>query len=145
LGTGKEQSIAITASSNMTEEEIKKAVDEAEQYAAEDKKRKEEVETINQADSLIYQTEKTIKDLEGKLDPADKAKLETELADFKKVRESNDADQIKSAMESFSKATYDVFGKVYQQQAAEQQGNPGAQGGVNDDGTVDTEFTDSNN
>ena len=62
LGTGKEQSIAITASSNMSEEEIKKAVDEAEQYAAEDKKRKEEVETFNQADSLIYQTEKTMKD-----------------------------------------------------------------------------------
>lgn len=101
--------------------------------------------TVGVWGSLIYQTEKTMKDLADKMDSADKAKLESELADFKKVRESNDADQIKSAMESFSKATYDVFGKVYQQQAAEQQGNPGAQGGVNDDGTVDTEFTDSNN
>ena len=86
LGTGKEQSIAITASSNMTEEEIKKAVDEAEQHAAEDKKRKEEVETFNQADSLIYQTEKTMKDLADKMDASDKAKLESELAEFKKVR-----------------------------------------------------------
>jgi len=143
LGTGKEQSIAITASSNMSEEEIKKAVDEAEQYAAEDKKRKEEVETVNQADNLIYQTEKTMKDLSDKMDPADKAKLESELADFRKVRESNDVEQIKAGMESFSKATYDIFGKIYQQQSA--QGDPNAQGaGVNDDGSVDTEFTDNN-
>ena len=144
LGTGKEQSIAITASSNMSEEEIKKAVDDAEKYAAEDKKHKEEIETVNQADSLIYQTEKTMKDLEGKMDPADKAKLESELANFKKVRESNDASQIKSAMEEFSKATYDVFGKVYQQ--ANPQGGADAQNGgthVNDDGSVDSEFTDN--
>ena len=144
LGTGKEQSIAITASSNMSEDEIKKAVDDAEKYAAEDKKHKEEIETVNQADSLIYQTEKTMKDLEGKMDPADKAKLETELANFKKVRESNDASQIKSAMEEFSKATYDVFGKVYQQ--ANPQGGADAQNGgthVNDDGSVDSEFTDN--
>ncbi|MBQ8972292.1 MAG: molecular chaperone DnaK [Clostridia bacterium] len=144
LGTGKEQSIAITASSNMTEEEIKKAVDEAEQHAAEDKKRKEEVETFNQADSLIYQTEKTMKDLADKMDASDKAKLESELAEFKKVREGNNVDQIKTAMENFSKSTYDVFGKIYQQQA----GQPGADGStgttVNDDGSVDAEFTDNN-
>ncbi len=144
LGTGKEQSIAITASSNMSEEEIKKAVDDAEKYAAEDKKHKEEIEVVNQADSLIYQTEKTMKDMGDKLDPADKAKLESELESFKKVRESNDATQIKSAMESFSQATYDVFGKVYQQQQA-QQGGENPQGGahVNDDGTVESEFTDN--
>ena len=150
LGTGKEQSIAITASSNMSEEEIKKAVDEAAQFAAEDKKNKEQAETFNQADSLIYQTEKTIKDLGDKLDPADKAKLESELESFKQTRQSNDVEQIKSAMESFSKATYDVFGKVYQQQNAQNggAGDPGAgfNGGanVNDDGTVDSEFTDNN-
>ncbi len=144
LGTGKEQSIAITASSNMSEEEIKKAVDDAEKYAAEDKKHKEEIEVVNQADSLIYQTEKTMKDMGDKLDPADKAKLESELESFKKVRESNDATQIKSAMESFSQATYEVFGKVYQQQQA-QQGGENPQGGahVNDDGTVESEFTDN--
>ena len=155
LGTGKEQSIAITASSNMSEEEIKKAVDEAAQFAAEDKKNKEQAETFNQADQLIYQTEKTIKDLGDKLDPADKAKLESELESFKQTRQSNDVEQIKSAMESFSKATYDVFGKVYQQQNAQGgAGDPGAgtgytyqggqSGGVNDDGTVDSEFTDNN-
>ena len=150
LGTGKEQSIAITASSNMSEDEIKKAVDEAAQFAAEDKKKKEEAETYNQADQLIYQTEKTIKDMGDKLDPADKAKLESELESFKQTRQSNDVEQIKSAMESFSKATYDVFNKVYQQQNAQGgAGDPGTgttyqSGGVNDDGTVDSEFTDNN-
>ena len=154
LGTGKEQSIAITASSNMSEEEIKKAVDEAAQFAAEDKKNKEQAETFNQADQLIYQTDKTLKEMGDKLDPADKAKVESELESFKQTRASNDVEQIKSAMESFSKSTMDVFAKVYQQ------GNPGAgdpgagtgytyQGGqgsnVNDDGTVDSEFTDGNN
>ena len=153
LGTGKEQSIAITASSNMSEEEIKKAVDEAAQFAAEDKKNKEQAETFNQADNLIYQTEKTIKDLSDKLDPADKAKLESELESFKQTRQSNDVEQIKSAMESFSKQTMDIFGKVYQQAGAQgnpgagyDAGNPGANPGanVNDDGTVDSEFTDGN-
>ena len=154
LGTGKEQSIAITASSNMSEEEIKKAVDEAAQFAAEDKKNKEQAETFNQADQLIYQTDKTLKEMGDKLDPADKAKVESELESFKQTRASNDVEQIKSAMESFSKSTMDVFAKVYQQ------GNPGAgdpgagtgytyqggqSGGVNDDGTVDSEFTDNNN
>ncbi len=135
----------------MSEEEIKKAVDEAAQFAAEDKKNKEQAETYNQADSLIYQTEKTIKDLGDKLDPADKSKLESELESFKQVRQGNDVEQIKSAMESFSKATYDVFGKVYQQQNAQNAGNPGDAGfnpnggaNVNDDGTVDSEFTDNN-
>ena len=154
LGTGKEQSIAITASSNMSEEEIKKAVDEAAQFAAEDKKNKEQAETFNQADQLIYQTEKTIKDLGDKLDSADKAKLESELESFKQTRQSDDVEQIKSAMESFSKSTMDVFAKVYQQNPQGGAGDPGAgtgytyeggQGsGVNDDGTVDSEFTDNN-
>ena len=134
---------------DLSEEEIKKAVDEAEQFAAEDKRRKEEVETLNQADSLIYQTEKTIKDMSDKLDPADKAKLESELENFKKVREGGNVDEIKPAMESFSKSTYDVFGKVYQQQAAQGnpqgEANPNGGANVNDDGTVDSEFTDGNN
>ncbi|MBR5009393.1 MAG: molecular chaperone DnaK [Clostridia bacterium] len=145
LGTGHEQNITITASSNMSEEDIKKAVNDAERYAEEDKKRKEEVETLNQADNLIYQTEKTMKEMDAKLDPADKATLENELADFKKVREGNDSAAIKSAMDAFTQKTYQIFGKVYQQQG----GNPGAGsteqpgGGVNDDGTVDSTFTDN--
>ena len=144
LGTGNEQNITITASSNMSEADIKKAVDDAERYASEDKKRKEEVETLNQADNLIYQTEKTMKEMDGKLDAADKATLETEIADFKKVREGNNVDEIKAAMEKFTQKTYEIFGKVYQQ-AQPNAGQPGAQpGGMNDDGTVDSNFTDNN-
>jgi len=147
LGTGHEQKITITSSSNMSEEDIKRAMDEAERYAAEDKKRKEEVETVNQADNLIYQTEKTMKDMEGKLDPADKSTLETELAEFKKVRESNNADEIKAAMEKFTQKSYEIFGKVYQQAGSQggEQGGPeaGPQGGVHDDGTVESNFTDN--
>ena len=139
LGTGNEQNITITASSNMSEDDINKAVKEAEQYAAEDKKRKEEVETLNQADNLIYQTEKTMKDMEGKLDPADKATLETEVAEFKKVREGNNVEEIKAAMEKFTQKTYEIFGKVYQQQNPQGGANPGA----NDDGTVESNFTDN--
>ncbi len=146
LGTGNEQKITITASSNLSEEEIKKAMDEAARYASEDKAKKEEVETCNQADSLIYQTERTMKEMEGKLDPADSAKLADELAQFKKVRESNDVSQIKPAMEKFSQMSYEIFGKIYQQQ---QQAGPqgGAQSGptVNDDGTVESSFEENNN
>ncbi len=139
LGTGNEQKITITASSNLSEADIKKAMDDAEKYAAEDKKRKEEVETFNQADNTIYQTEKTLKELEGKLDPADKARMEDELASFKKVREGNNAEEIKAAMEKFSQTSYEIFGKVYQQSGQQ----AGAQGGAqpNDDGTVETDYT----
>ena len=141
MGTGKEQSITITASSNLSEDEIKKAVDEAERYAEEDKKRKEEVETINQADHLIYQTEKTVGELGDKLDAADKATITEEIEKFKKVREGNDPAAIKTAMDEFTKKTYEIFGKVYQQQAP--QGQPGDQGAnVHDDGTVESDFTD---
>ena len=103
LGTGNEQKITITASTNMSEEDIKKAVNEAEQYAAEDKKRKEEVETVNQADSLIYQTEKTMKEMEDKLDPADKAKLEERAGRAsRRCARATTPMQIKTAMESFT-------------------------------------------
>ena len=153
LGTGKEQSIAITASSNMSEDEIKKAVREAEQFAAEDKKKKEEVETLNHADQLIYQTERTVKELEGKLDPADRATIEDELSKFKKVREGGRAGEIKPAMDAFSEKTYAIFGKVYQKTG----GGPGDAGGPgsgnagggytagpqSDDGTVESDFTDN--
>ena len=120
-------------------------MDEAERYANEDKAKKEEVETCNQADSLIYQTERTMKEMEGKLDPADSAKLADELAQFKKVRESNDVSQIKPAMEKFSQMSYEIFGKIYQQQ--QQAGPQGGQSGptVNDDGTVESSFEENNN
>ena len=149
---GKEQHIDITASSNMSEEEIEKAVKEAEQFAAEDKKNKEQAETFNQADQLIYQTEKSLSESGDKLDPADKARLENELNSFKQVRQGNNADEIKSAMDGFSKAVQEIFAKLYQQ--ANPNGgqgfdpndfNKGGNGGganVNDDGTVESEFTD---
>ena len=145
LGTGNEQKITITASTNLSEEEIKKAVDDAAKYANEDKKRKEEVETFNQADQLIYSTEKTLKELGDKLTDADKAKVNDELERFKKTREGNNAEEIKKAMESFTQETYAIFGKVYQQQGnggdQNQQGGSQA-GGTADDGTVESSFTE---
>lgn len=116
LGTGNEQKVTITSSTNLTEDEIKQRVKEAEQYAAEDKKHKEEVETLNRADSMIFEVDKQIKELGDKLSAEDKATVENELAEFKKVRETNDAEQIKNAMESFTQKVYAVFGKIYQQQ-----------------------------
>lgn len=145
-GTGKQQSISITASSNMTEAEIKKAVNEAEQFAAEDKKKKEAVEAANQCDQLIYQTEKTLRELSDKIDSADKAKIEEGLEGLKKVRATDDPDQIRPEMESFSQMSYAIFGKIYEQQGADNGGNgtgSGPQaGGPADDGTVETDFTE---
>ena len=141
-GTGKEQSISITASSNMSEDEIKKAVNEAEQFAAEDKKRKEAVEVNNQCDQLIYQSEKTLKELDSKLDAADKAAIEEGLKKLRDVRATEDTEKIKAEMETFSQSTYAIFGKVYQQQSQDgaNGGNTGSagNGGASDDGTVET-------
>ena len=145
-GTGKEQSISITASSNMSEDEIKKAVNEAEQFAAEDKKRKEAVEVNNQCDQLIYQSEKTLKELDSKLEAADKATIEEGLKKLRDVRTTEDTEKIKAEMETFSQSTYAIFGKVYQQQSQDgaNGGNTGSagNGGASDDGTVETNFTE---
>jgi molecular chaperone DnaK len=119
LGTGNEQKITITASSNLTEDEIDRAVKEAERFAAEDKKRKEFIEAKNNADSLIYQTEKTLKELGDKIDPADKSNIETELNNLKEVVKTDNAESIKAATEKLSQAFYSVSQKMYQQ-------NPGA-------------------
>ena len=140
--TGHEQQITITASTNLTEEEINQRVKEAEQYAEEDKKRKEEVETLNRADSLIYETEKTLRDNGDKLSDEDKSAVQSEIDAFKKVREGNNASEIKNAMEDFTQKVYQIFGKLYQQQAGDQQppmgGQPGA-GTMNDDGSVNAD------
>ena len=146
-GTGKQQSISITASSNMTEDEIKKAVNEAEQFSAEDKKKKEAVETANQCDQLVYQTEKTMKELSDKIDSADKAKLEEGLEKLKKVRATDDPEQIKPEIEAFSQMSYAIFGKIYEQQGQDGgnggEGGDGPQaGGSSDDGTYETNFTE---
>ncbi|HPR77966.1 MAG TPA: molecular chaperone DnaK [Candidatus Limiplasma sp.] len=145
-GTGNEQKITISASTNMTEEEIQKRVKEAEQFAEQDKKHRDEVETVNRADNLIYDLEKQLKDNADKLSSEDKATIETAIADFKKVRETNDADQIKSAMETMTQKVYEIFGKLYQQEGGPQGGAPegGSAAGngpvENDDGTVNTDY-----
>ena len=140
--TGNEQQITITASTNLTEEEINQRVKEAEQYAEQDRKRKEEVETLNRADGLIYETEKTLRENGDKLSDEDKNAVQTEIDAFKKVREGNNADEIRNAMDSFTQKVYAVFGKLYQQAGA--QGDPmnGASpeaGQMNDDGSVNAD------
>jgi len=136
--TGNEQKITITASSNLTEEEIQQRVKEAEQFAEQDKKRKEEVETLNHADSMIYEMEKQLRENGDKLSAEDKATVESEIAAFKKVREGNNAEEIKGAMEGFTQKVYAIFGKLYQQQA-DAGSATGAQGGPNPDGTYDAD------
>ena len=141
--TNNEQQITITASTNLSEEEINQRVKEAEQYAEQDKKRREEVETLNHADSLIYETEKTLRENGDKLSDEDKNAVQSEIDAFKKVREGNNADEIKSAMENFTQKVYAVFGKLYQQQAGGE-GDPmngaGPQAGTtNDDGSVNAD------
>ena len=129
LGTGKEQKITITASTNLSDEEIEKAVKEAEQFAAEDKKNKENIEIRNNADNLVYQTERTMKELGDKLSSDDSAKINAELENTKKALEGTDFDAIKAATEKLTNVSYEVFGKIYQQQQA-QQGQPGADAGA---------------
>ena len=140
--TGNEKKITITASTNLTEEEINQRVKEAEQYAEQDKKRKEEVETLNHADSLIYEMEKQLRENGDKLSAEDKNTVQSEIDAFKKVREGGKADEIKNAMEGFTQKVYAIFGKLYQQQGGEGQVPPEngpTAGSTNPDGTVNTE------
>jgi molecular chaperone DnaK len=144
-GTGNEQKITITATTNLTEDEIKQRVKEAEQFAAEDKKRKEEVEVLNQADSLIYEMEKQLRENGDKLSAEDKATVQSELDAFKKVKETNDVAKIKAAIEPMTQKVYQIFGKIYQQQGAQSAPDMGQQGShqgpvENEDGTVNTDF-----
>ena len=138
LGTGKEQHITITSSTNMSKEDIDKAVKEAEMYAAEDAKRKEEIDTRNQGDQMVYQTEKTLQEMGDKLDPADKSEVESKLAALKTALTGTDTAAIKSATEELTQAFYKVSEKMYQAAGGAQgagfdptQGgpNPGANGG----------------
>ncbi len=115
LGTGKEQHITITASSNMSKEDIDKAVKEAEMYAAEDAKRKEEVEVRNQGDQMVYQTEKTVAELGEKLDAGEKAEVESKLAALKQALTGNDTASIKAATEELTQVFYKISEKLYQQ------------------------------
>ena len=126
LGTGNEQKITITASSNLSDEDIDRAVKEAEKYAEEDKKRKEEVETRNNAESLVYQSEKTLNEIGDKVSEDDKAPVKAEIEKVKTALQGTDTEAIKAATESLQQAFYKVSEKLYQQ--ANPQGAQGAQG-----------------
>lgn len=155
LGTGKEQHISITASTNMSKDDIDKAVKEAEAFAAEDKKRKEDVDTRNEADSMVYQMKKSMNDFGDKVTADDKAKVEPKIAALEEALKGSDIEAIKKAKEELQNAFYEVAGKVYQANG----GDPNAAGaaagaanaaggsasdnnGGNDDGAVDVEFTE---
>ena len=141
LGTGKEANISITASTNMSQDEIDKAVREAEQFAAEDKARKEEVDTHNMADQTVYQTEKTLNELGDKISESDKAPILSAVEKLKELNKGNDVAAIKAATEEVQQAFYKVSEKLYQQSAP--QGQAGPQGGYQqpgDDGVVDADY-----
>ncbi|HIT01694.1 MAG TPA: molecular chaperone DnaK, partial [Candidatus Enterenecus merdae] len=132
LGTGKEQHITITSSTNMSKEDVEKAVREAEQFAAEDAKRKEEVDTRNQADQMVYQTEKTLEEMGDKLSDGDKADIQGKLNVLKEALKGTDSQAIKNATEELTKAFYAVSEKLYNQQGGQQAG-PGPDGGTGAD------------
>ena len=113
MATGNEQNVSITASTNLSDEDIEKAVKDAEAHAAEDKKKKEEIEVKNNAESLLYNSEKTLKDLGDKISGEEKAKVETEIENTKKALETNDTEKIKEATEKLTKVFYDMSEQLY--------------------------------
>ena len=150
LGTGKEQHITITSSTNMSKEDIDKAVKEAEMYAAEDAKRKEEIDVRNQGDQMVYQTEKTLNEMGDKLDAADKSEVESKLTELKTALTGTDTAAIKAATEELTQAFYKVSEKMYQAAVGAQgagfdpnQAAGGAQGGTSGNGQdyYDADYT----
>jgi molecular chaperone DnaK len=139
LGTGKEQSILITASSGLSDEEIDRMVKEAELHADEDHKKKELIEARNQADGLVYTTEKTLKEHGGEVDDETKAKIESALEDLKKAVEGEDKDEINAKVEALSTAAHKLAEAMYAKTEAE--GDSGGAGEA-DDTVVDAEFED---
>ena len=133
LGTGREQKITITSNTNMSKEDVEKAVREAEQYAAEDKARREAVDTRNNADQMVYQSEKTIEEMGDKISADDKADLQSKIDALKEALKGEDIEVIKAKQEELTKAFYAVSEKIYQAAAAAQQG---AEGGVGPDGAA---------
>ena len=149
LGTGAEQKITITASSNLSKEDIDKAVKEAEQYAAEDKARKDEVDARNAADQVIYQSEKTLNEMGDKVSESDKAPVLAAIEKLKEAQKGTDVAAIKAATDEVQKAFYAVSEKLYQNAApqGDPNANPGAgaqPNGGNDDGVVDADFEEVN-
>jgi len=146
LGTGKEQSITITSNTNMSKEDIEKAVQEAEQYAAEDKKRKEEVDLRNGADQMVYTAEKTIADFGDKLAENEKADIQKGIDELKEAIKGTDTEAIKQKQENLQKAVYAVSEKIYKEAAAQQGGAPGADGqpqGDADPNVYEADFKDA--
>ena len=149
MATGNEQNVAITASSNLSDEDIEKAVKDAEAHASEDKKKKEEIEVRNNAESLVYNSEKTLKELGDKISGEEKAKVENEIANTKKALEGTDTESIKQATEKLTTAFYEISEKLYKQASAAN-GAAGAQAngettnnGENPEGTVyDAEYAE---
>ncbi len=143
LGTGAEQKITITASSNLTEEDIKKAVKDAEEFAAQDKKAKEAVDTKNMADSAVYQAEKMVKDLGDKLEAADKSEIEAAIQKVKDAITANNTDDMKRTTEELQQAFYKVSEKIYKQNPGAAGTDPGQQSGPQggDDTVVDADYT----
>ena len=135
-GTGKEQHITITSSTNLNEEEIEKKVKEAEMYAQEDAKKKDLIEARNNADSMIYQSENTLKDVEGKISDADKTKIEEAIKGLKDVKDGEDLEAIKSKTEELTQAFYAISEEIYKQQ--EGQADGGQQQA--DDDVVDADY-----
>ncbi len=142
--TNKEANITITASTNLSDDEIDKAVKEAERFAEEDKKKKEEVETRNNADQAIYQTEKTLEELKEKVSEEDKAKVTEKVEVLKNIKDGNDIEAIKKATEELTNEFYNVSSKIYQAEAAQNQGAEGADDagsqGPQGDNVVDADF-----
>ncbi|MEQ8155787.1 MAG: molecular chaperone DnaK [Clostridiaceae bacterium] len=146
-GTGKEANITITASTNLSDDEIDKAVKEAERFAEEDKKRKESIEIKNNADQVVYQTEKTLKELGDKVSAEDKGKIEAKLEEVKKIKDGDDLEAIKKATEELTQEFYAVSSKIYQDANQGGQGfdpnNMGGNAGAHepkDDNVVDADF-----
>ena len=141
LGTGKEQHITITSSTNLNEEEIEKKVKEAEMYAQEDAKKKDLIEAKNNADSIIYQSENTLKDVEGKISDADKTKIEDAIKALKDVKDGEDLEAIKSKTEELTQAFYAISEEIYKQQGqAGQADQTGTTDAKQDDDVVDADY-----
>ena len=146
MGTGAEQKITITASSNLSKEDIDKAVREAEQYAAEDKARKDEVDARNAGDQMVYQAEKALNELGDKISDSEKAPVTAAIEHLKETLKGSDVNAIKQATEDAQKAFYAVSEKLYQAQAQQQpnQGPAAGQSAPNNDGVVDADFEEVN-
>ncbi|HIY12742.1 MAG TPA: molecular chaperone DnaK [Candidatus Agathobaculum merdipullorum] len=143
LGTGKEQKITITASTNLSKEEIDKAMHEAEQYAEQDKKNKEAVEIRNNAEQLVFQSEKALTDLGDKLSADEKSGVQAEIDKVKEALKGTDTEMIKMATDSLSKKFSDLAGKIYQQQAPQGGANMGGQPGAGAQGGPQGDFVDA--